>query len=248
MMFNREDNAFSHIVIIVILKLVSLIAYAILIYGIHNRSKKKDKEMDIQILNWQRNLMLLNFAYVFGYFIFAVGRLKLFSPTISIYSQIFFMSFIILYVGYIAYVQPRVFSKKFLFGEKTLAKYQKSGLTSSFSVELKEQLLLLFTEEKIYKQSNISLGILAQRLGTTRHNVSQVINEHFELNFFHLVNKYRIAEAKEILKNDSERNLNIIDVAYDVGFNNKVTFNKAFKAETNMTPSGYLRSLKLNFS
>ena len=49
------------------------------------------------------------------------------------------------------------------------------------------------------------------------------------LNFFHLVNKYRIEEAKEILKNDYERNLNIIDVAYDVGFNNKVTFNKAFK-------------------
>lgn len=247
-MFNREDNAFAHIVILVTLKFASLITYAIFIYGIYKRNVKRDQKVDPQILNWQRNLMLLNFAYVFGYFIFGVGRLKLFSLTISIYPQIFLMSLIILYVGYIAYVQPRVFSKKFLFGEKTLSKYQKSGLTSSFSVELKEQLLLLFVEEKIYKQSNISLGILAQRLGTTRHNVSQVINEHFELNFFHLVNKYRIAEAKEILKNDSERNLNIIDVAYDVGFNNKVTFNKAFKAETNMTPSSYVRSIKLNFS
>ena len=247
-MFNREDDTFSLIVTLVIFKFTSLITYAILIYRIYNRTRKKEHKVEIQILNWQRNLMLLNFAYVFGYFIFAIGRLKLFSSTISIYPQIFLMSFIILYVGYIAYVQPRVFSKKFLFGERTLSKYQKSGLTTSFSVELKEQLLLLFIEEKIYKQSNISLGILAQRLGTTRHNVSQVINEHFELNFFHLVNKYRIAEAKEILKNDSERNLNIIDVAYDVGFNNKVTFNKAFKAETNMTPSSYLQSIKLNFS
>jgi AraC-like DNA-binding protein len=247
-MFNREDNAFSHIVTIVIFKLISLIIYAFLIYRTYNRAMQNKKRFDPQILNWQRNLMLLNFAYVFGYFIFAIGRLKLLSAEASIYPQIFLMSFIILYVGYTAYVRPRVFSKKFLFGERTLAKYQKSGLTTSFSIELKEQLLLLFIEEKIYKQSNISLGILAQRLGTTRHNVSQVINEHFELNFFHLVNKYRIAEAKEILKNDSERNLNIIDVAYDVGFNNKVTFNKAFKAETNMTPSRYLQSLNLNFS
>ena len=131
--------------------------------------------------------------------------------------------------------------------EKKLWRNIKSQDSTSFSIELKEQLLQLFTEEKIYKQSNISLGILAQRLGTTRHNVSQVINEHFELNFFHLVNKYRIAEAKEILKNDSEGTLNIIDVAYDVGFNNKVTFNKAFKAETNMTPSRYLQSLRLHF-
>jgi AraC-like DNA-binding protein len=245
MMFNREENAFTPIVVIVIAKFASLITYAVLIYGVYKRTTQKEDKVDPQILHWQRNLMLLNCAYVFGYFIFVIGRLKLFSAEAAIYPQIFLMSFIILYVGYIAYVQPRVFSKKFLFGEKTLAKYQKSGLTSSFSIELKEQLLILFTEEKIYRQSNISLGILAQRLGTTRHNVSQVINEHFELNFFHLVNRYRIAEAKEILKNDSERTLNIIDVAYDVGFSNKVTFNKAFKTEVNMTPSSYVRSLIL---
>ena len=241
LMFNRDDTSFVQLATIIITKLISLSVYGYLVFKVYKKVKKK--KLDIQIVNWQRNLMMLNFAYVLGYLLFAVGRLKIFSSTISIYSQIFLMSFIILYVGYIAYVHPRVFSKKFLFGERTLAKYQKSGLTSSFSIELKEQLLLLFIEEKIYKQSNISLGILAQRLGTTRHNVSQVINEHFELNFFHLVNKYRIEEAKEILKNDYERNLNIIDVAYDVGFNNKVTFNKAFKAETNMTPTVYLQTL-----
>jgi AraC-like DNA-binding protein len=245
LMFNRDDINFTEMVTIITTKLASLSIYGFLVFRIYQKTKnrQREKKVDPQIVKWQRNMMLLNFAYVLGYLLFAVGRLKLFSSTISIYTQIYLMSFIILYVGYIAYVQPRVFSKKFLFGELTLLKYQKSGLTTSFSEELKEQLLMLLIEEKVFKQSNISLGELAQRLGTTRHNISQVINQHFGMNFFHLINKYRIEEAKAILKSDEERNLNIIDVAYDVGFNNKVTFNKAFKEQTNMTPSGYLKSL-----
>ena len=61
------------------------------------------------------------------------------------------------------------------------------------------------------------------------------------MNFHELVNKYRINEAKHIFESDSQRNLNIIDVAYEVGYNNKVTFNKAFKKDTQVTPSEYQR-------
>jgi AraC-like DNA-binding protein len=243
LMFNREDTSFLVLVLIVITKLTSLIVYGFLVLGIYKKTRK-EKKVDTQIVQWQRNMMILNFCYVVGYLLFAIGRLKIFSSTISIYTQIYLMSFIILYVGYIAYVQPRVFSKKFLFGGLPFLKYQKSGLTSSFSEELRDQLLILLIKEKVFKQSDISLGELASRLETTRHNMSQVINEHFELNFFQLINKYRIEEAKEILSSDRLRNLNIIDIAYDVGFNNKVTFNKAFKEQTGMTPSGYLKSLR----
>ena len=83
---------------------------------------------------------------------------------------------------------------------------------------------------------------LANRLNTTRHNASQVINEHFKLSFHELVNKYRIQEAKHMLDNDTQRILNIIDIAYEVGYNNKVTFNKAFKKDTQLTPSEYQKA------
>ncbi len=125
----------------------------------------------------------------------------------------------------------------------TLNKYKKSRLTSSFSNDLKEKLISLLEEEKIYRQNNISLEILSQRMDTTKHNASQVINEHFDLNFFELINKYRIEEALDILQKDTFNNLNIIDVAYEVGFNNKVTFNKSFKKIISLTPSQYLASL-----
>ena len=103
----------------------------------------------------------------------------------------------------------------------------------------------MFDDEKIYRESDISLESLAQRLNTTRHNASQVINEHFKVSFHELINTYRISEAKEILQNDLQKNLHIIDIAYEVGYNNKVTFNKAFKKITQLTPSEFQKlSLK----
>ena len=118
-------------------------------------------------------------------------------------------------------------------------KYKKSGLTTSLSIELKNHLEHLFKNEKIYKESDINLEMIAEKLNTSRHNASQVINEHFKVSFHELVNKFRIEEAKKILTDDQQKNLNIIDVAYEVGYNNKVTFNKAFKKDTLLTPSQF---------
>ena len=93
--------------------------------------------------------------------------------------------------------------------------------------------------EKIYKENNLNLEQLADKLNTNRHNTSQVINEHFNQSFHELVNTYRINEAKQLLKDDQEKSLNIIEIAYEVGYNNKATFNKAFKKHTNLTPSQF---------
>ena len=134
-------------------------------------------------------------------------------------------------------------NKKYIFDDLS-TKYEKSGLTPGFSVELKQQLLTLLKNDKVYRDNTINLNTLSEQMGTTRHNLSQVINEHFSMNFFNLINKFRIDEAREILRNESNKNLNIIDVAYDVGFNNKVTFNKAFKEETSLTPTQYIKSLR----
>ena len=157
------------------------------------------------------------------------------------HSQLVVMSLMVLYVGYTANVQPKVFGGLFSLPNQFLLKYKKSGLTQSLSRELKEKLIHLFDEAKIYKENTINLELLAAQLDTTRHNASQVINEHFNMGFHELVNKYRIEEAKKILHNDEQKNLNIIDIAYEVGYNNKVTFNKAFKKDTQLTPSQYQR-------
>lgn len=124
-------------------------------------------------------------------------------------------------------------------------KYKNSGLTTSAANELKDLLDNFMINTKTYRENTIGLDSLSAKLNTTRHNLSQVINEKYKLNFFDYINMLRINEAKELLENKKNRKMQIIEVAYSVGYNNKVTFNNAFKKFTGLTPSQYrLQKLK----
>ncbi len=240
-LYNRYDVRNTSLSFLVYLKYISLSSYAYLVYRIFRKKTKKNAiKVNRQVFLWKRNIMVLYFLYVIIYIFYGLSVTKIVSSEGFTYSLVSLLGIIILYVGYIAYIQPDIFDKKYVFEDEMLFKYKKSGLTNSYSEELKNQLLELFLNQKIYRNNNLTLKCLADKLGATRHNVSQVINEHFEMNFFQLVNKYRVLEAIEILRADNNRSLKIIDIAYDVGFNNKVTFNRAFKSETQMTPSEFL--------
>ncbi|WP_374958767.1 helix-turn-helix domain-containing protein, partial [Gilvibacter sp.] len=190
---------------------------------------------------WQRNIVGFQILYALVYLVYGILLMADINTGPVFNSQLILMSGMVLYVAYVAYSQPKVLMGFHL--ESNYLKYKNSGLTNSYSLELKNQLVNLLDEEKIYRENDINLDSLADRLGTTRHSASQIINEHFGQNFFELINSYRIKEAMEILKADTEREKNIIDVAYEVGFNNKVTFNKSFKKINEVTPSQYVKAL-----
>ncbi|AUP78803.1 helix-turn-helix domain-containing protein [Flavivirga eckloniae] len=234
--------------VIFISKVVSLFIYAILIGKFHySRRKEEDSIKGKKPVNrWKKTIYAIHVIYLVSYIIYGlpVSGLMLSFPYFINYIQVSIMSVMVIYLAYMAYVQPEIF-KSYSVGtsENTippLEKYQKSGLTNALSEELKGNLIRLFVEDKVFKENNINLEELSKRLNTTRHNTSQIINEHFNINFFELINKFRIQEAIRILKEDIHGSLNIIDIAYEVGYNNKVTFNKAFKKETSLTPSEFI--------
>lgn len=242
LLYNREGQFYTIALFVVSLKYISLIGYTYFIYRVFRRSNREREVVEVWL--WKRNIMILSTVYIVFYIAYSLSLLKLVKTNIFIYPQVLMMALIIIYIAYTAYVQPRVFSKKYIFSQNSQKiKYEKSGLTEGFSEDLKEQLLYLLNSEKVYRNNEITLNKLSDQLGTTRHNVSQVINEHFGVNFFHLMNKFRINEAVRIIKSDTHRSIKIIEIAYDVGFNNKVTFNKAFKVETSFTPSEYIKNL-----
>jgi AraC-like DNA-binding protein len=223
-------------------KLLSLLIYGFLTLRVYLKTNKS-LGLSIEAQKWIRTLVTLTQVYILSYFIYGFIIIKIIPKSEFLYNlQIVAMASMVLYIGYKSYLLPNLFTSGFA---KPKYKYIKSGLTPSFSSELKTQLKHLMEVEKMFLQNDISLAIVSERLGTTRHNTSQVINEHFGLNFFELINKYRIEAAQEILKNDKKKNLNIIDVAYEVGFNNKVTFNKSFRKQLSVTPTQYLSSLSL---
>lgn len=222
-------------------KMIILIVYAYLTLRLWQRTRENRTTVKTPLYLWQRNVVIFQGMYALVYCIYAALLLKEIRAGFLFNTQLILMSSMVLYVAYVAYANPKVLMGFHL--EKSFLKYQNSGLTSTYSIELKQQLLSLLEERKIYRENNINLDTLAERLGTTRHSASQIINEHFGMNFFELINNYRIQEAMDILKRDTAREKNIIDVAYEVGFNNKVTFNKSFKKINDVTPSQYLKAL-----
>jgi AraC-like DNA-binding protein len=121
----------------------------------------------------------------------------------------------------------------------SVPKYKNSGLTPAAVKKIAGKLENLVETHKIYGESDISLEKLAGMLSIGRHHLSQVINEHYKVNFFEYINNLRIEEAKKLLLYKTKQELNIIEVAYIVGFNNKVSFANAFKKVTGLTPTQY---------
>lgn len=240
LMLDRMQNGVSpgdssKLVLLVILKAISLGIYA---FFIHKILKKGIGKLSSKTKQWQKNIYYIHIAYVATYIIYGVS-ISIGNPYPILYhTPIILMATMVVYVGYAANVQPDVFSGLYTYTNKLFPKYVKSGLTQSLSLELKENLARVFREEKLYKRNDINLDMVAKRLNTTRHNASQIINEHFDMSFHKFVNHFRIQEAKVLLQSDKK--LNIIDIAYEVGYNNKVTFNKAFKKDTHLTPTQYL--------
>ena len=225
---------------VTIIKLASLLIYGYLTLQLYRKNSKKASEKYPYKVRLQRTIMAMQGVYAGSYAVYAFVIFNFTFTGILFHGQLIAMTAIVLYIGYIAYANPKVLVGVQNIAKKVVGKYQNSGLTPSFSEELKESLESLMLREKLYRQNSLKLEDVAERLGTTRHNTSQVINEHFGLNFFELVNKYRVEEAMVLLK-DTTSNRNIIDVAYEVGYNNKVTFNKSFKRFAQLTPSQFMK-------
>ncbi len=225
---------------ITIIKLISLIVYGYLTFNVYRKNVTKKGTQFQKKIHLQKTIMIIHAVYAISYSFYALVIIQNVFNGVVFNVQLFAMTALVLYVGYIAYSNPKILVGTMPSIAKAVVKYKNSGLTPSFSMELKEELVALLENEKVYRVNSIKLESIAQRLNTTRHNASQIINEHFGMNFFELINKYRVEEAMEILKANNE-DLNIIDIAYEVGYNNKVTFNKSFKRFCNLTPSQFAK-------
>ncbi|WP_426295612.1 helix-turn-helix domain-containing protein [Dyadobacter endophyticus] len=121
------------------------------------------------------------------------------------------------------------------------AKYAKSSLTGQVSGDIAERLKALMHSQKPYLNNNLTLSDLAAQLNIPRHQLSQVINTVFGVNFFEFINQYRLQEFKKQVLDPSNDHLSILGVALECGFNSKATFNQVFKKLEGITPSDFVK-------
>jgi AraC-like DNA-binding protein len=105
--------------------------------------------------------------------------------------------------------------------------------------DLGDRILRLMTEETLHAQSDLRVADLARRLGEAEYKVSRSIVGLGFGNFNQMANHFRIEEAKRRLADPTLRRLPVLTIAYDCGFASIGPFNRAFKAQTGLTPVAF---------
>jgi AraC-like DNA-binding protein len=146
-------------------------------------------------------------------------------------------------IGFFGIRQARIFKHRAGEAEPQKEKYSKSGLTKELSDKLYASLIALMNKDALYRKDDLSIGDLASRLEVHPNYLSQVINEREKKNFYDFVNHYRIEEFKKLMSDPKNRNLTLLAVAFECGFNSKSSFNRYFKKTIGQTPSEYFTAL-----
>lgn len=120
--------------------------------------------------------------------------------------------------------------------KKPAAKYEKSALTAEHLERISEKLNRVMLDQKLYLEPSLSLRDLAKAVSTPPNYVSQTLNSEIGETFFDYVNGWRVRDAMPRIRGSHE---SILSILYDVGFNSRSSFYKAFKRETGMTPRAY---------
>lgn len=118
----------------------------------------------------------------------------------------------------------------------------KERLTQNQVNELKSKVTSIIQERKLFLNPSLTLTDLSREVGIGIHELSYIINNGLNKNFYNLINEMRVEEAKIILLSEKIKYSDMIGIAIEAGFNSKTTFNTTFKKLTGQTPTNYIKS------
>ena len=207
--------------------------------------KENEKE---QLSFNQKTISFLRTIYITVALILLAWMLNFISTTlfrynISVisYNSIWIGVCILIYIiGFYALLQPEIF--RVLISKELQKKTYKNRIGEKEISELKLQLEQLMDVEKIYLNNELTLINLANALNTSTNDISWLLNNEYHTNFYDFINQYRIEAFLEKIEKKEHKTQTLLSLSMDVGFNSKSTFNKAFKATLQQTPTSYIKS------
>jgi AraC-like DNA-binding protein len=96
---------------------------------------------------------------------------------------------------------------------------------------------LLEAIQKMYKDPDLDVHMLAEAMGMSRSLLNEKIQNTLGLSIAQFIRTYRLNVAKEMISNGTNTDMNISEIAYEVGFNDPKYFTRCFTKEFNATPS-----------
>ena len=87
-----------------------------------------------------------------------------------------------------------------------------------------------------FQNSELTLDFVSAETGVSQRKITNEVQNRFGCNFKTYINRLRLNESKRLLQN---KDLNIGEIAFKVGFNNQSHFNRVFKSEFQVSPTEY---------
>lgn len=98
-------------------------------------------------------------------------------------------------------------------------------------------------QQRLHLESQINLERFAGQVGIKARELSTIINDHYQQNFFEFINGQRVEEAKRLLASPECMGDSVLDILYKSGFNSQSAFHRFFKRVVGMTPSEYRKQM-----
>lgn len=157
-----------------------------------------------------------------------------------------FVAIITLYVGIKGYFTDTTKLKKLSFSftpdKEAIPQQSVNQQNKSISEDDLNIVKTLMESNKAYLNPELNLSDLAVDANMSRAQLSEIINTGFGKNFNDFVNGYRVEAFKSMLKENKHKQLSLLGIALECGFNSKATFNCVFKKLTKHSPTEYLKS------
>ncbi|MEG0927551.1 helix-turn-helix domain-containing protein [Chryseobacterium sp.] len=119
---------------------------------------------------------------------------------------------------------------------ETLETENKTDETKNIQIG---QLRNFMVEKEPFLNPSLTIQELADQVEIPVRELSVLINHHINQHFFDFVNEYRIKKAMTILKDPTRKEVTVLEILYEVGFNSKSSFHTSFKKYTNQTPTAF---------
>ena len=182
-------------------------------------------------LDWLRAIL---FVFAFAWMFFAIKQVLWVTgtsiPAFNL-ALAYTETFAIAAFAYLGLQQPAL-----LFERVTKVQTRQPILSDERMRRTAAKLISALNTDRLYADSELSLRALSDMTGVTKNHISETLSQHLGVNFFDFVNSYRADEAKRLL---AETELTILEIALEVGYNSRSTFNTAFKKHVGSPPSTY---------
>jgi len=227
--------------------MISRIVFIVQVLYFLVKGQKLIKLYNRQIANFYSNLESRSILWI-NYILYSMLITAILSIVFNILGRGFFMespffllipsfifSILLFFIGYLGYMQNHTvvdLEIEVMQSETTALKNYNTG-------KLNEKLLDLFIKEAIYKNADLKITHLSEKLRTNRTYISKHINTEYSCTFNDFVNRYRIEEAKRLLTDDLSKTYSLNYISEKSGFGSMGSFMRVFRDFEGITPGQF---------